>query len=734
MLRKEKGEIMKKMSLKMSLMFVITILLVGNLFAADSIAKTLQKKGTIYLTHDLKISKLKNSEDLFINDELETAESSFAAVRFNDDNSLVKLFPHSILKLNIEIIDNKIAKKNTVTSGKFWAKVTKNKAGFEVATPSTVCSVKGTEFLVSVADDGTTDCYTFEGEVQMTNKSSGAVISVPAGKKGQSTSAGLLNINDFDPADIDADVLGFIQETIPEKPKFQKPKSPVKPPSVKPRPKPVAPDGQEPTSDPVIPGVQDVPEVPEASDEPQKKDKNWNMGGGVGTINIGENIYTRFSLMPEITFGKFGIGLNIELLIDGNGDVREEDWDEWQDYINKILYIRYAKRGDPFFARIGSFPSYTLGHGLVMKNYSNMLRFPAERQIGLQLGGKLPIKELELEVFTSNVTKNEILAFRPTIKPLFGTNIPILKNLKLGGTLAHDKNQYLGLTEEAIALVRFDTDGDGFFDEDDSDPDGDNLIDPNSLDGLSDDVIQEMINAGLIDDFEDLDEFELGTDDVTVASVDYTLPLIETKFFTLGHYAEAAKILEHNMGFIFPGFYSKFLIFDMALEYRMFEDDFAPAFFDELYDEQRAYIVYETNDVVSKEDLLWIREKSQGWYGSVTANLFKILYITVAYEDMYTENSGNYRGLWGKAALKQNLVPKISRAEITYSQTGFDKLEYFKTTNALLTGTLAYSLGGSTQLVMTYQERYVDIMEPFGEIKGTDETVTTMNFGVEFKF
>jgi hypothetical protein len=172
----------------------------------------------------------------------------------------------------------------------------------------------------------------------------------------------------------------------------------------------------------------------------------------------------------------------------------------------------------------------------------------------------------------------------------------------------------------------------------------------------------------------------------------------------------------------------------MALEYRMFEDDFAPAFFDELYDEQRAYIVYETNDVVSKEDLLWIREKSQGWYGSVTANLFKILYITVAYEDMYTENSGNYRGLWGKAALKQNLVPKISRAEITYSQTGFDKLEYFKTTNALLTGTLAYSLGGSTQLVMTYQERYVDIMEPFGEIKGTDETITTMNFGVEFKF
>jgi len=172
----------------------------------------------------------------------------------------------------------------------------------------------------------------------------------------------------------------------------------------------------------------------------------------------------------------------------------------------------------------------------------------------------------------------------------------------------------------------------------------------------------------------------------------------------------------------------------MNLEFRIFEDDFAPAFFDELYDEQRAYIVAETDTVVSKEDLLIFREKSQGWYGSITANLFKLLYLTVAYEDMYSDNNNHYRSIWGKAALSQTIIPKISRADISYSQTGFDTLEYFKTPSSLLTGTLAYSLGGSTQLVMTYQERYVDIMEPWGEIKGEDETITTMNFGVEFRF
>ena len=42
-------------------------------------------------------------------------------------------------------------------------------------------------------------------------------------------------------------------------------------------------------------------------------------------------------------------------------------------------------------------------------------------------------------------------------------------------------------------------------------------------------------------------------------------------------------------------------------------------------------------------------------------------------------------------------------------------------------------MSANTELVGTYQERYVDL-DGNGKIKGKDETIKTMNFGVEFRF
>ncbi|MDP8203412.1 MAG: hypothetical protein P9L95_02635, partial [Candidatus Tenebribacter mawsonii] len=107
--------------------------------------------------------------------------------------------------------------------------------------------------------------------------------------------------------------------------------------------------------------------------------------------------------------------------------------------------------------------------------------------------------------------------------------------------------------------------------------------------------------------------------------------------------------------------------------------------------------------------------------------------VTVAYEDMYDDNDDNYRSLWGKANFDTKIIPKLTKAEIGYSQTGFDKLSEFKTPNSIINGTLGYSLGGNTQLVGSYQEHYVDL-DGNGKINGTDETITSMSMGVEFSF
>ena len=461
--------------------------------------------------------------------------------------------------------------------------------------------------------------------------------------------------------------------------------------------------------------------------------EGFSMGGGFGTIMAGDHTYTQIRLMPELVFGKVGIGLDVDILIDEDGKIREEDWDHFDDYLNKIYYVRYGHRGDPFFGRIGGFTSYTLGHGLVMQNYTNMLRYPEHRQIGLQLGGDLPVAGMQVEGFTSNLWENDILAARASFLPLMKLELPLLSNLRLGGTFATDRNQYDGL---------LDSDDDNYPDVFDDYPDDNHWH--NEVDRQRDwwrNIYVEIYGSdqGFDEWFENSIYLprnpsfdDLGEESVSVMGIDYTLPLMTTAAFSLVHYGELAQIFDHNMGFIWPGFGMKFLIFDVTLEHRYYQSDFEPAFFDNLYEENRAQVVGDT--VIVKSDTLPYNKQMQGWFGAVTTNLFNTLYFRLAYEDMYGEDVENGKSLWAGVWLDQKIIPKLTTARVDYSQTSVDHvLEDLRTPSTLITGKAGYAVGETTELVAKYQERYIDLNGD-GEIAGSDETVKTMSFGVEFRF
>ena len=706
------------MNKKFILLVILIIIMITGSYAIDSVAYPLKVKGNVDLIRNLESSALKLEDNLFNGDEVETKAESFAAIKFEDESSIIKLFPNTILNIHTEKQGNKYNKRSLLTMGELWARVEKGTGKFEIETPTTVVSVKGTNFMLNINEDGTTQLYTFEGEVFFQNKITGEAEAILAGQKGTISGDKPIIIVPFDPNEINELQSEFINEeyeTIREK---------------------VVPETEKERTTPTAPGVI----------EEKKSDSSsgpFNMGGGVGSVMLGEKTYTQIRLMPELTFGKFGLGLDIDLMIDSNGNVRTEDWDSFEDYVNKIYYLRYGHRGDAFYGRLGGFKSYTLGHGLVMKDYSNMLRYPEYKQIGIQLGGKLPIAGMTAEMFTSNAVKNEILGGRLTIKPLSNMDIPFLNDLVLGGTVAHDRNQIKGL---------LDSDEDNYpdyFDDYPFNEDWHDEVDYEKYD-FWEGVYFEFNPYSTIENFEawfdtssTIDDLrnspfsELGEDDITVFGVDYEIPLIQNSLFSLSHYGEVAKIMDHKMGFIFPGFYSKFLIFHMNLEYRIYQDDFMPAFFDQLYDEQRAVIVIDSMGKklpISKEEYrLTDMTKSHGWYGALTTNILNFLFITVAYEDMYDDDDDNSRSLWGKANFDTKLIPKLTKAEIGYTQTGFGKLTKFKTANAIINGTLGYSLGGNTQLIGSYQERYIDL-NGNGEIKGSEETITSMSIGVEFRF
>lgn len=493
---------------------------------------------------------------------------------------------------------------------------------------------------------------------------------------------------------------------------------------------------------------------------PTEPESGVGMGGMVGSVTIGNQTYSQIRLMPEVTFWKFGFGLDIDLLIDAEGNVRSEDWDEARDLVNKIYYIRFAQRGDPIYGRIGGFPFYTLGHGLIMKNYSNMLLYPNKRNTGLMIGFNTPLPlKPGAEVFTSNLEKNQILAAEAHFMPLSISDIPILSNITMGVSIATDRNQYGKYDDEDndkipdifdpnddLPNYLYDLDGDGLVNsinpingqygsDYDMDIDGDGILDSpevNSLVGTLLPNLPDSLIALLDNQIDPLHRYGKKRA-INIYSVNYDLPLIQNPLFTLGHYAELAQIENYGSGFIFPGFYSKFLIFNANLEIRRFGEKFMPAYFDNLYDDQRAYVQGDT--ILTKDMKLDNLKAAFGWYGSLEANLFNVIIMSIAYQDMYGKDLQTGKSIWARVGCDPKIIPRLHDASIGYSRTNVQYISANKmqTPSAQVDGRVSYGLSDKTFLVGKYSERYIDL-DGNGKIKGKGETIKSMGFGVEFQF
>lgn len=183
---------------------VIILLIVSCAFLAaqEPVAVTLKVKGDVDLARQSEVSAVETGATLQNNDELESGADSYAAIKFVDGSSVVKLFPNSVMVINTEKDDEKLNKRNYLKSGNVWSKVMKKTGNFEIETPTTVVSVKGTEFKVEVQEDGSTEVITFSGEVTMRNKQDNKEATVGAGNKGRSTGSGEISVSQTEEGDV----------------------------------------------------------------------------------------------------------------------------------------------------------------------------------------------------------------------------------------------------------------------------------------------------------------------------------------------------------------------------------------------------------------------------------------------------------------------------------------------------------------------------------------------------
>ncbi len=202
----------------------------------------------------------------------------------------------------------------------------------------------------------------------------------------------------------------------------------------------------------------------------------FKMGMGIGVQTFNDTnpptTWQSLSFLPDVSFGKFGIGLDVTLNYNFSGPnnsltIRQADW--WPTgtvtfqgvlgiYLPKIAYIRWGEKGDPLFLKLGSFNDATLGDGFIMGDYNNMLFLPTERHFGFQAdldGGLFDFPYVGVETVVGNLAQLDVLGARVYVRPLVKTPIPILNALEIGVVAAVDTNPHLntGMTGTTSALA-----------------------------------------------------------------------------------------------------------------------------------------------------------------------------------------------------------------------------------------------------------------------------------------
>ena len=717
------------MRFKLFFSLIIIPFLMNQIQAAEEVAKVAKARGQVQIKHqaDVDFSSLKAGQSVFDGDVIKVGGVGFCIIVFLDDKSILKIREST----QFQFIETANTRTINIDFGKVLADVKKDKRkDFRIETPVSVASVKGTQFWTVSNKMGFDKFYGLEGEVEVFNTISGQYQSLGPGQMTLSTATGQLVTSPASPEEVPDDPDDEEEEPEEEEQEEEAEEEEEAPeeeaePEVEEEevieeevPEQEIPEEEIPEEVP----EEEIPEVEEEEVPEPEEEGPFNLGAGLGSVTIDGVIYNQLALRPEIKFGKLGVGLDLVMYIDPQGNIRKDEWDEPTDFFDKILYVSWGAKGDPFFVRYGTLENMTLGYGGLIYGYSNTMEFPEVRRIGLN--GGMKFGKFGTELFVANFKDfgrgGGLLGGRITFNPI--------EKLTLGANIVTDINQYSGLKdfdedgvpdllddfpEEGDYAV--DTDGDGIADEIDPDRDGDGYTD-NSQDSS---IVNNDIDGTVLKPHPfDIDEVDARR--VLGFSVDAGYPVFSSKMFSINLYAEGNVLQfaddKSGIGLVpFGANATLFKFINLSFEYRMDSDYYAPRFFDQAYDLDRVAISLNADSslsVTTKDQNLDISEgRRVGYYGAASLGLFNLVSASASYTDMSSDEGDTLRSFTAALVLNTENIPKISQAYAYYQRNNDDNPFDFAnpSPNTILGYRVGYEVSKGVSLVWDYRRLHADL-------------------------
>lgn len=364
--------------------------------------------------------------------------------------------------------------------------------------------------------------------------------------------------------------------------------------------------------------------------------------GGVGMTIIDGKPYYLFHLFPELSFGKIGIGLDLNIRVGEDGKVRSEDFKDAYSYLRLIRYVRYGNKNEPFYARLGTLDYSRIGHGYIVYMYRNSASYDL-RKVGVEFDADF--QKVGFESMYSDVGGAALLGLRGYVRPLQFTDaasIPVIGGLETGATLASDFNANANKTwGDSVGTTRL-AEGGGA---------------------------------------------------LSIVGVDVGLPLLSHEIIRSTLYADYAKIISHgsgaavglSLGLRGLGLFT----IDAKYERRFVGDQFLPSYFDAFYERER-YQILDTNRFMSKAQLLKNAQSYDGYFGEIFISVLNTFNIIGGYQSpVGVRNTGTlHLELQTGTALpgillsggydKKNIgsIFKLDNNSLLYAQVGYKPVPY----------------------------------------------------------
>jgi hypothetical protein len=364
--------------------------------------------------------------------------------------------------------------------------------------------------------------------------------------------------------------------------------------------------------------------------------------GGVGMTIIDGKPYYLFHLFPELSFGKIGIGLDLNFRVSEDGKLRSEDFKDAYSYLRLIRYVRYGNKYDPFYARLGGLDYSRLGHGYIMYMYRNTASYDL-RKVGVEFD--VDLQKGGFESMYSDVGGAGLLGLRGYVRPLQFTDaasIPVIGGIETGVTFASDLNANANKTwGDSVGTTRLVEEGGS----------------------------------------------------LSIVGVDVGLPLLSHEIIRSTLYADYAKIVSYgsgaavglSLGLRGLGLFT----IDAKYERRFVGERFLPSYFDAFYERERFQIL-DTNRFMSKAQYLRNAPAYQGYFGEVFMSVLNTFNIIGGYQSpVGVRNAGTlHMELQTSTALpgiiliggydKKNVgsVFKLDNNSLLYAQIGYKPVPF----------------------------------------------------------